>query len=93
MAANEGPSVTSEIAERMGVSMTNASNLRRRLIDRGVIKDLQGGASWRQRPIAEFGVARRAGRRIVRGGASCGVAHRGASAQSRSFSISAKKRR
>ena len=43
MAADEGPSITSDIAARMGISMTNASNLRRRLIDRGVIKDLRMG--------------------------------------------------
>ena len=43
MAADEGPSTTSEVAARMGISMTNASNLRRRLIDRGVIKDLRMG--------------------------------------------------
>ena len=43
MAADEGPSITSEVAARIGISMTNASNLRRRLIDRGVIKDLRMG--------------------------------------------------
>ena len=43
MAADEGSSVTSEVAARMGISMTNASNLRHRLIDRAVIKDLRMG--------------------------------------------------
>ena len=43
MAVDDGPSITSDVAARMGISMTNASNLRRRLIDRGVIKDLRMG--------------------------------------------------
>ena len=54
MAADEGPSITSEVAARMGISMTNASNLRRRLIDRGVIKDLRMGLVDFDMPV--FGI-------------------------------------
>ena len=43
MAQDDGPSSTSEIARRMGVSMTNAANLRRRLREHGVIKDVRMG--------------------------------------------------
>lgn len=43
MAQDDGPSSTSEIAHRMGISMTNASNLRRRLREHGVIKDVRMG--------------------------------------------------
>jgi hypothetical protein len=31
------------VAQRMGISMTNASNLRRRLIDRGLIAEVSYG--------------------------------------------------
>ena len=34
---------TSAIARRMGISMSNASNLRRRLIERGAITELRHG--------------------------------------------------
>lgn len=37
MALSDGPVATSEVANRMGVSVTNASNLRRRLADRGIV--------------------------------------------------------
>jgi Mn-dependent DtxR family transcriptional regulator len=43
MAQDDGPSSTSDIAHRMGISMTNASNLRRRLITRGVIGEVRLG--------------------------------------------------
>ena len=43
MAEDEGRSSTSEIAKRMGISMTNASNLRRRLIEQGVITEVRMG--------------------------------------------------
>ena len=53
MAKDEGPSVTSEIARRMGISMTNASNLRRRLIDRGIIKNMWMGLVSFDTPVIE----------------------------------------
>lgn len=40
MAQDDGPSATSDIAKRMGISMSNASNLRRRLIEHGVIGEV-----------------------------------------------------
>ena len=43
MAQDEGPSSTIDVAARMGVSMTNASNIRRRLITCGVIADKRMG--------------------------------------------------
>jgi len=43
MAYDEGPSSTSDIAKRMGISMTNASNLRRRLIEQGIITEIRMG--------------------------------------------------
>ena len=43
MAQDEGPSSTSDVAKRMGISMTNASNLRRRLIEQGVITEIRMG--------------------------------------------------
>lgn len=43
MAQDDGPSSTSDVAARMGISMTNASNLRRRLIAYGVIVDKRMG--------------------------------------------------
>ena len=43
MAQDAGPSSTSDVAARMGISMTNASNLRRRLITYGIIVDRRMG--------------------------------------------------
>lgn len=43
MAQDEGPSSTSDVAKRMGISMTNASNLRRRLISQGIICEQRMG--------------------------------------------------
>ena len=43
MAHDEGYSSTSEVAKRLGISMTNASNLRRRLVEQGIIKDIRMG--------------------------------------------------
>ena len=43
MAPDDAPSQTSEIARRMGISMTNASNLRRRLIAFGAIREVRMG--------------------------------------------------
>ncbi len=43
MAVDDGPVATSVIAQRMGISMTNASNLRRRLLDHGVIAEVRFG--------------------------------------------------
>ena len=43
MALDDGPLATSVVAQRMGISMTNASNLRRRLIDRGLIAEVSYG--------------------------------------------------
>ena len=53
MAQNEGPCATSEIAHRMGISMTNAANVRRRLIDRGIIKGQKMGYVVFDMPIVE----------------------------------------
>ena len=53
MTEDEGPSVTSDIAQRMGIGMTNASNLRRRLIDRGIIKSMRMGLVAFDMPILE----------------------------------------
>ena len=53
MTEDEGPSVTSDIAQRMGIGMTNASNLRRRLIDRGIIKSIRMGLVAFDMPILE----------------------------------------
>ena len=53
MAEDEGPSATSDIARRMGIGMTNASNLRRRLIDRGIIKSERMGLVVFDMPILE----------------------------------------
>ena len=53
MARDEGPCVTSEIARAMGISMTNASNLRRRLIDRGLIKNMRMGLVAFDMPVIE----------------------------------------
>lgn len=43
MAVDEGTSSTSEVARRMGVSLTNASNIRRRLCEYGLIRDVRMG--------------------------------------------------
>lgn len=43
MAQDDGPSTTSTVAQRMGISMTNASNLRKRLIERGLIVEARYG--------------------------------------------------
>ena len=43
MLVDEGVSQTSEIAQRMGIGMTNASNLRRRLIEFGAIREVRMG--------------------------------------------------
>jgi hypothetical protein len=43
MAQDEGDSSTSEVAQRMGIGNTNGANLRRRLIDRGVISSPRMG--------------------------------------------------
>lgn len=43
MAEDEGPSTTSDIARRVGISMTNASNIRRRLIEHGIISEVRMG--------------------------------------------------
>lgn len=43
MVLDSGPSSTSEVARRMGISMTNASNIRRRLIEHGVISEVRMG--------------------------------------------------
>lgn len=43
MAQDEKPSSTSDIAKRMGISMTNASNIRKRLIEQGLIREIRMG--------------------------------------------------
>lgn len=43
MAQDDGASSTGEVAKRMGIGMTNASNLRRRLIEHGAIRELRMG--------------------------------------------------
>ena len=43
MARDVGPSSTSEVARRMGISLTNGANLRRRLIEQGIIRDIRMG--------------------------------------------------
>lgn len=43
MAQDEGGSSTSDVAKRMGISMTNGANLRRRLIEQGVIREVRLG--------------------------------------------------
>ena len=53
MTLDAGPSVTSDIAKRLGISMTNASNLRRRLIDRGLIKNVRMGVVAFDMPLIE----------------------------------------
>ncbi|MDO4796639.1 MAG: helix-turn-helix domain-containing protein [Coriobacteriales bacterium] len=53
MLQDEGPSSTSEIARRMGISMTNASNLRRRLIEHGVIREVRMGQVEFEMPLLD----------------------------------------
>ena len=53
MTQDEVTSTTSDIAQRLGISMTNASNLRRRLIDRGLIKNVRMGVVAFDMPIIE----------------------------------------
>ena len=53
MVQDDGPSSTSEVAHRMGISMTNAANVRRRLIDRGIIKSQGMGYVAFDMPIVE----------------------------------------
>lgn len=43
MAQDDRASSTSDVAKRMGISMTNASNLRRRLIEQGTITEIRMG--------------------------------------------------
>lgn len=43
MAPDQGSSATSDVARRMGISMTNASNVRRRLIGHRVIREVRMG--------------------------------------------------
>ena len=43
MALDDGPSSTSDVAKRMDISMTNASNLRRRLLEHGLIREVRMG--------------------------------------------------
>ncbi len=43
MAQDDRPSNTGDVAKRMGIGMTNASNLRRRLIDQGIIREVRMG--------------------------------------------------
>lgn len=51
MALDDGPSTTSDIAQRLGISMTNASNLRRRLIEYGAIADVRMGQVEFEMPL------------------------------------------
>lgn len=51
MAQDEGPSSTGEIARRLGIGMTNASNLRRRLIESGVISEVRMGVVDFEMPL------------------------------------------
>lgn len=51
MAIDDGPSSTSDIAKRMGIGMTNASNLRRRLIEFGVIFEVRMGTVDFEMPL------------------------------------------
>lgn len=51
MAEDDGPSATSDVAQRMGISMTNASNLRRRLIVYGVIREKRMGVVTFEMPL------------------------------------------
>ena len=53
MTQDSGPSVTSDIAQQMGVSMTNASNLRRRLIEHGVISEVRMGRVQFEMPMLQ----------------------------------------
>lgn len=51
MAAGEEPSVTSDVARRMGIGMTNASNIRRRLIEYGLIGEVRMGLVEFEMPL------------------------------------------
>lgn len=51
MAQDSGPSATSDVAQRMGISMSNASNVRRRLISYGVIADKRMGVVDFEMPL------------------------------------------
>lgn len=51
MAQDRGPSATSEIAQRMDIGMSNASNLRRRLIEHGVIREVRMGQVEFEMPL------------------------------------------
>ncbi len=51
MAQDEGPSSMGEIAHRMSIGMSNASNLRRRLIDRGIISGPRVGMVMFEMPL------------------------------------------
>lgn len=51
MAQDDGPSVTSDVARRMGIGMSNASNLRRRLIEHGVIREVRMGLVEFEMPL------------------------------------------
>lgn len=53
MLQDTGPSSTSEVARRMGISMTNASNLRRRLIEHGVIREVRMGQVEFEMPLID----------------------------------------
>ena len=51
MAQDEDVNSTSEIARRMGIGMSNASNLRRRLIEHGVISEVRMGQVEFEMPL------------------------------------------
>lgn len=53
MAQDDGPSSTSDIAKRLDISMTNASNLRRRLIEHGVISEVRMGSVAFEMPLLQ----------------------------------------
>lgn len=53
MLPDEGPSSTSDVARRMRISMTNASNLRRRLIEHGVIREVRMGQVEFEMPLID----------------------------------------
>lgn len=53
MAQDQGPSSTSEVARRMGISMTNASNLRKRLIEHGIIREVRLGLVEYEMPLLD----------------------------------------
>ena len=53
MLEDAGPSSTSDVARRIGISMTNASNLRRRLIEHGVIREVRMGLVEFEMPLVD----------------------------------------